>query len=67
VRFGVVVLVFDNQQSSWLHGCSLKIHRVEISVADGKRTVVKVGAHRAISNILIASTNIQFDSKLDTA
>jgi hypothetical protein len=24
------------------HGCSLKIHRVEISVADGKHTFVKV-------------------------
>ena len=41
--------------------CSLKIRRVEISVADGKCLFVKGQAHRAISNILIASkqTSIQ--------
>ena len=45
-------------------GCSLKIHRVEISVADGKQKFVKVLLHRAVSNILIASTNVQFDRKI---
>ena len=37
-------------------GCSLKIHRVEISVAGGKRK--PRFAHRAASNILIASKQI---------
>lgn len=32
-------------------GCSLKIHRVEISVAGGKHETL----HRAVSNYLIAS------------
>src|SRR2546427_10208817 len=36
-------------------GCSLKIHRVEISVADGKR----FQSHRAVSNILIASKRMK--------
>lgn len=33
----VSIMADENQ-----HGCSLKIHRVEISVADGKHTFVKV-------------------------
>lgn len=39
-------------------GCSLKIHRVEISVAGGKQEFVKVLLHRAASDILIASKQI---------
>jgi len=37
-------------------GCSLTIHRVEISVVSGKSFM----AHRAASDILIASTRLQF-------
>jgi hypothetical protein len=45
---------------------SLKIHRVEISVADGKRQTawarVCVGrSHRAISDNMIASTDFKFE------
>ena len=36
-------------------GCSLKIHRVEISIADGNT----LWGDRAVSNYLIASTRIQ--------
>ena len=54
------------------HGCSLKIHRVEISVADGNRTDEKSGADRAVSNILIASKQNsilkrEFQIELNTA
>jgi len=42
-------------------GCSLKIHRVEISVAGGKRK--PRFAHRAASNILIASKQIFCECK----
>ena len=42
-------------------GCSLKIHRVEISVAGGKRK--SRFTHRAASNILIASKQIFCECK----
>jgi len=51
-----------------VHGCSLKIHRVEISVVDGKRS----NSHRAVGNILIASKQNsilkrEFQIELNTA
>ena len=48
----------DGDISVGAHGCSLKIHRVEISVADGNRADEKSCADRAVSNILIASKRI---------
>jgi hypothetical protein len=47
-----VLLLIDIDRSI---GCSLKIHRVEISVAGGKR----FQSHRAVSNILIASKRMK--------
>jgi hypothetical protein len=43
-----------------MHGCSLKIHRVESALL----TESSFGGHRAVGNILIASTNIQRDRKI---
>ena len=45
----------DGDISVGAHGCSLKIHRVEISVAGGNCPHEKCEADRATSNILIAS------------
>ncbi len=38
----MLVRLLINKTAKAVNGCSLKIHRVEISVAGGKRTFVKV-------------------------
>ena len=54
---GVLVLVLTTEVDR-LRGCSLKIHRVEIRVVDGKGVFVALTVPSA--TILIASKQIQF-------